>query len=83
MNYTRLTIKESKTGKLNRIHALRPLTPDNAKAVAVKLVEREGFEPSKLSRQIYSLLPLATREPLHLWRHIMPASKTVSSQIFT
>ncbi len=31
-----------------------------------KLVEGEGFEPSKLSRQIYSLLPLTTREPLQL-----------------
>ena len=30
-----------------------------------KMVEGDGFEPSKLTRQIYSLLPLATREPLH------------------
>ena len=29
----------------------------------VKMVEGDGFEPSKLSRQIYNLLPLATREP--------------------
>ena len=28
------------------------------------LVERAGFEPAKLSRQIYSLIPLAAREPL-------------------
>ncbi len=28
------------------------------------LVEGEGFEPSKLSRQIYSLIPLTAREPL-------------------
>ena len=28
-----------------------------------KVVVGEGFEPSKLSRQIYSLIPLATREP--------------------
>jgi hypothetical protein len=33
------------------------------------LVEGEGFEPSKLSRQIYSLLPLATREPLQMADH--------------
>ncbi|PKM54736.1 MAG: hypothetical protein CVV00_06875, partial [Firmicutes bacterium HGW-Firmicutes-5] len=26
----------------------------------------EGFEPSKLSQQIYSLPPLATREPLQI-----------------
>ena len=28
-----------------------------------KLVVRGGFEPPKLARQIYSLIPLATREP--------------------
>ena len=28
------------------------------------LVEGGGFEPPKLARQIYSLIPLATREPL-------------------
>ena len=40
------------------------------------LVEGEGFEPSKLSRQIYSLIPLTAREPLRkrgailfTWRH--------------
>jgi cyclic-di-GMP-binding protein len=30
---------------------------------AFTAVGREGFEPSKLARQIYSLLPLATRAP--------------------
>ena len=30
---------------------------------ALTAVGREGFEPSKLARQIYSLLPLATRAP--------------------
>ena len=29
-----------------------------------RLVEGGGFEPPKLTRQIYSLIPLATREPL-------------------
>ncbi len=29
-----------------------------------KMVEGGGFEPPKLTRQIYSLIPLATREPL-------------------
>ncbi len=28
------------------------------------MVEGGGFEPPKLTRQIYNLLPLATREPL-------------------
>ena len=30
----------------------------------LKLVEEDGFEPSKLTQQIYSLPPLATRAPL-------------------
>jgi hypothetical protein len=30
----------------------------------IKMVEGGGFEPPKLTRQIYSLIPLATREPL-------------------
>ena len=30
------------------------------------LVEEDGFEPSKLTQQIYSLPPLATRELLHM-----------------
>ena|SRR5690554_2430945 len=30
----------------------------------IKLVQGGGFEPPKLARQIYSLIPLATREPL-------------------
>ena len=29
------------------------------------MVVGDGFEPSKLARQIYSLIPLATREPHH------------------
>ena len=29
------------------------------------MVEGEGFEPSKLSQEIYSLPPLAARESLH------------------
>ena len=29
------------------------------------MVVRGGFEPPKLARQIYSLIPLATREPHH------------------
>ena len=29
-----------------------------------QVVEGGGFEPPKLARQIYSLIPLATREPL-------------------
>ena len=35
---------------------------------SLKLVEGGGFEPPKLSRQIYSLIPLAAREPLQKGR---------------
>lgn len=34
------------------------------KAGSKNMVEGGGFEPPKLSRQIYSLIPLAAREPL-------------------
>ena len=33
------------------------------------MVVGAGFEPAKLSRQIYSLIPLATREPLRKGAH--------------
>ena len=33
------------------------------------MVEGGGFEPPKLARQIYSLIPLATREPLQEGAH--------------
>ena len=32
----------------------------------LNMVQGDGFEPSKLARQIYSLIPLATREPLRM-----------------
>ena len=42
------------------------------------MVEGGGFEPPKLARQIYSLIPLATREPLpqDLQRAEFPGSLT-------
>ncbi len=33
------------------------------------MVVGAGFEPAKLSRQIYSLIPLAAREPHRTLRH--------------
>ena len=36
---------------------------------AFYMVEGGGFEPPKLARQIYSLIPLATREPLQEGAH--------------
>ena len=44
--------------------------------VGLNLVEGGGFEPPKLSRQIYSLIPLATREPLP---HDLPRVKIPGS----
>ncbi len=35
------------------------------------MVVGAGFEPAKLSRQIYSLIPLATREPHPMLRHFI------------
>ena len=39
-------------------------TVNNVPTIRPTLVEGGGFEPPKLTRQIYSLIPLATREPL-------------------
>ncbi len=50
---------------------------DNTHHYCLNLVEGEGFEPSKLSRQIYSLLPLATREPLQLAAYLTSAIPNV------
>ena len=42
-------------------------------ARALNSLEGVGFEPTKtLSRQIYSLFPLATREPLLSYLYIFP-----------
>lgn len=35
-----------------------------------------GFEPPKLARQIYSLIPLATREPHRSEPHILLTAQT-------
>ena len=40
-----------------------------------KMVEGGGFEPPKLSRQIYSLIPLATREPLQEGAHSLDVNR--------
>ena len=50
LNYTRATTRLS-TAKLRS-------------CFFYKMVQGGGFEPPKLARQIYSLIPLATREPL-------------------
>ena len=62
MNYTRgntLTYPGTHTS-LRRLNDPPP---------ALSLVEGGGFEPPKLARQIYSLIPLATREPLRKGAH--------------
>ena len=45
----------------DRSRARRPLGSSGS-----ALVEEGGFEPPKLTQQIYSLPPLATRELLHM-----------------
>ncbi len=44
-------------------------------------MEGGGFEPPKLSWQIYSLLPLATREPLHYCTTFFAAPQKVDAII--
>ena len=50
--------------------------------VALNLVEGGGFEPPKLSRQIYSLIPLATREPLRKRAYILFTAQPLVNHIF-
>jgi hypothetical protein len=40
--------------------------PQTQNKQPLNMVQGGGFEPPKLARQIYSLIPLATREPLRL-----------------
>ena len=47
--------------------------------ILLLMVEGEGFEPSKLAQQIYSLPPLTARESLHkrgciLMLHLQPVN---------
>lgn len=46
------------------------------------MVVGAGFEPAKLSRQIYNLIPLATREPHPMRRYITQAFRFVNFQIY-
>lgn len=54
LNYARMREPPSKR--------LQPSAGDTLRHL--EMVQGGGFEPPKLSRQIYSLIPLATREPL-------------------
>lgn len=45
------------------------------------MVVGAGFEPAKLSRQIYSLIPLATREPHRMPRYCIQGSVKVNPDI--
>lgn len=47
------------------------------------MVEGAGFEPAKLSRQIYSLIPLAAREPLHERTAFCVKARRMSTIMFT
>lgn len=51
---------------------------------AQNMVQGDGFEPSKLTRQIYSLIPLAAREPLpkttEIFRHTQSTTNPFSKR---
>ena len=72
LNYTRYTrnqvVFEFVQARIRRkplpSARLTPLYPTQVIDLTHIMVEGGGFEPPKLSRQIYSLIPLATREPL-------------------
>ncbi len=46
------------------------------------MVQGGGFEPPKLARQIYSLIPLATREPLRERPVLSGPSRPLSTEFF-
>ena len=55
--------------------------PDCSTPRQYKKVGGEGFEPSKLSQQIYSLPPLAARESTHNSAVILVKKRTSESTI--
>lgn len=74
LNYARRSLARS--GRLSAAHYFlvfyrslyyRPFCatqPIDWRKIGKQMVQGGGFEPPKLARQIYSLIPLATREPL-------------------
>ena len=61
-NQNKQRIKPIRLGRANNSIRSKQLTRN--KSLAKIMVQGGGFEPPKLTRQIYSLIPLATREPL-------------------
>ena len=57
-----------------------PATPSLSASLRATMVEGAGFEPAKLSRQIYNLIPLAAREPLQRSRIFCCSIGRVSTQ---
>ena len=49
--------------QLGRLRYYHYTTPAKFKTLLYFMVVGGGFEPPKLTRQIYSLIPLAAREP--------------------
>ena len=62
LNYARETFAPGKTFRLKP--SIRIYNKRLPKVAVLNMVQGGGFEPPKLARQIYSLIPLATREPL-------------------
>ena len=48
------------------VHRLQPLGHLSAYYIKANLVNSEGFEPPRLSSQIYSLVPSTTRPTVHI-----------------
>ena len=75
-------------GSGNRIwtYDLRVMSPTSylaAPSRVIRYMEGEGFEPSKLSQQIYSLPPLATRESLHMIQNFHFVKPTIGLEPIT
>ena len=66
---TRLTTAHRQSDRAYPVQPPSLLTRPSLSSVFYILVEGGGFEPPKLARQIYSLIPLATREPLRKGAH--------------
>ena len=79
LNYTRYEIQ--RTNRDKRANSDLPKSRTLG-AQFLKLVVGAGFEPAKLSRQIYSLIPLATREPHHLRRYFTYRLFNVKCNLF-
>ncbi len=97
LNYTRLPLPQrfiKPEATIHRQFSLLPpiraslLTAAQLRGYLSLMVQGGGFEPPKLSRQIYSLIPLAAREPLrkrldivHTTRRTVKQKRSMSTNL--